>query len=332
MRTILAHDYPDLPRVNTRWLIHKLIPDQGWILLLGPPKSGKSTLALDMALRIAQGREVMGQPVSLPPRRVLYLDIDNPDNEIAERLQNLQDAGYETRGDVFYLHPQDLAGLKPIDVLVPRCQTMLREVVRTVDPHLIIIDVLREVHHGDENDSRDMRYVCDALATICQGRALLILHHTRKIPADVAVPDPNVYGRGSSYLMGRVDANWLMYHDVLSLHPRFDVRRTLRMVWDDDVNLWTFPDVEGQQDIVARVLTLCVEHPTLSHSALAPLAKARWGLSRRTYYRHLAGRPCAHGAGDAAPLHPVGGPAALTSTPRTTASPERVTRRTPEQP
>jgi hypothetical protein len=264
---------------------------------MGPPKQGKSAIALDLALHVAQGRDYLGQAIDGGPGRVLYLDIDNPDSEIAERMAHLTEAGVSVAGDLYYLHPTAMQGIKPLDIREARCRDQLRQTVAEWKPDLVIVDVLREAHLADENDSQEMRGVCDALYKIVEGRALIIVHHTRKIPDDVTDPDPNLYGRGSSYLMGRTDANWILHGGKLKIVPRFDAPQKFKVEWNDDTNLFRFPELDGKLRAMSQVLSLCLEYPDRPHAQLASLAKERWGISRATYYRYLSGRACAHMSG-----------------------------------
>ncbi len=53
------------------WLINPILPEQGLVVLLGPPGIGKSFVALDWALSIKAGQEWLGH--SLMQGNVLYI-------------------------------------------------------------------------------------------------------------------------------------------------------------------------------------------------------------------------------------------------------------------
>ena len=56
----------------------------------------------------------------------------------------------------------------------------------------------------------DQRFRCeiDALMEMFAGRALLIIHHMKKLAAEIEKPDPVQSIRGSSYITGVADAVW----------------------------------------------------------------------------------------------------------------------------
>jgi hypothetical protein len=164
-----------------------------------------------------------------------------------------------------------------------------------VKPDLVVIDVLREIHNADENDSTGMKMVGDRLVSLFGKTALLLVHHMKKIPAEVSNPDPTTYGRGSSYITGKMDGYWMLYKNQLVLKSRFEEDATYKCHHEED-GTWSFPEVTAQQAATDKVLALCTEFPGRSHHALADEAKARWSMSRASYYRHLKGRPCAHQA------------------------------------
>jgi hypothetical protein len=62
---LTGQDFPDL-----RFAVEGLIPE-GLTLLIGPPKAGKSWLALALLLAVASGGVALGV-IKTPARRVLY--------------------------------------------------------------------------------------------------------------------------------------------------------------------------------------------------------------------------------------------------------------------
>lgn len=71
-------------------------------------------------------------------------------------------------------------------------------------PDLIILDCLRKLHKGEENDSADMTAVCDRLqaaAAYGTGIAIIIIHHENKMNEGRST----LNARGSSVLSGSID-------------------------------------------------------------------------------------------------------------------------------
>lgn len=282
--------YTGLQRPNLSWLIHGLIPRPSMMMLMGPPKAGKSWLAMDIARAVAGGEDFLGHKTQ--QGRVLYIQQDTSEAVWRDRLtKQIALFGIQFPPDLLMVHPDDT--LHPVDILQPTSRAWFKSAVETVKPALVIIDVLREIHNADENDSTAMKLVGDHLSALFSNVALLLVHHMKKIPAEVSNPDPATYGRGSTYITGKMDGYWMLHKNQLRLESRFEEASSYRAVHEED-GTWSFPEVTAQQAATSKVLALCAEYPDRSHHALADEAKARWGMSRASYYRHLKGRSCAH--------------------------------------
>lgn len=288
MRLVTAEELVRLPRPAIDWLIHRLIPRPGLILLLGPPKAGKSYLALQVAFSVARGGEFLGQKCE--PTKVLYLQVDTSTALWTDRLVQLEEAGVDISGPVQFVHPDDDGR---VNVLTDEGRARLREILRQSGAPFIIIDVLREIHTGDENKSHEMKTVGDYLIDLLVGRSVLLVHHTKKIPADVTDPDPVLYGRGSTYLTGKMDANWLLYRGKLRVQSRFDEDITWKAE-RTDTGTWAFPEAGARRDMRIILLKLCKEFPESTHAKIADVARDRLNISRATYYRLIAGHRCEH--------------------------------------
>jgi hypothetical protein len=55
-----------------RWLVHEMVPDQAVTILAGDGATGKSTLALQLAVSVVTGKEWIGQ---LPDQGQSYLSV-----------------------------------------------------------------------------------------------------------------------------------------------------------------------------------------------------------------------------------------------------------------
>ena len=76
------------------WIVEDLITT-GLHLLVGPPKAGKSWLALDMAISVAQGESFLG--FATAKSDVLYLALEDTRNRLKTRSWKLVD---ETNGEL----------------------------------------------------------------------------------------------------------------------------------------------------------------------------------------------------------------------------------------
>ncbi len=130
--------------------------------------------------------------------------------------------------DLYTVHPDDL--LMPINIINPEHQTWLKRAVNDSDCELIVVDIFREIHNADENDSTQMKIVGDIVTDIFKGRSLILVHHSKKIPDDTFEPDVAQVARGSSYLTGKVDALWLLFRNQLYIQSRTEEQRKIPLV------------------------------------------------------------------------------------------------------
>ena len=72
----------------TRWLWANALPINSTSLLVGKPRDGKTTLALNLALAISRGSDFLGRPTVKSSG--LYVSIDNSADEMAQISDDLQ--------------------------------------------------------------------------------------------------------------------------------------------------------------------------------------------------------------------------------------------------
>jgi RecA-family ATPase len=216
-RVLNAVQYVDAPRPQLSWLIPSYIPHPGLVLLIGEPKAGKSFLGLQIAIDVALGRSFLGQPIS--SASVLYLQFDTSETVWRQRLDHLRTEGVTLPSNLFFVHPEDQP--PQVNILSAQTQVLLKGALDACNPKLVVVDVLRECHNGDEQDSTAMKNVGDALMTLFQGRTLLVIHHTHKLNDNYGTPNPANAARGSSYISGKADAIWLLWNNQLQIASRF---------------------------------------------------------------------------------------------------------------
>lgn len=202
-----SQDYLGLPKSPQKWVIEKLIPVGGLVNVFGKPKTGKSFLALGMAQAIVCGdADWEGYPIHTHGS-VAYLQIDTPREEWSDRIGRL-DLTPATGHDLYIADMWQVPQF-PFDVLDPQ-QTgykWLKDQIASMQPVLTIVDTLREVHGGDENDSTVMRNVIANIVAACRPGAIMLLSHARKDSILTANGDDDMMdqNRGSSYVAGRMD-------------------------------------------------------------------------------------------------------------------------------
>jgi AAA domain len=191
---LLAVEFPP-----QQWVVDEMIPT-GLGILSGPPKQGKSFLALQLAVTVAVAAPFLDH--STHPGRVLFLALEDGARRAQHRLRMIPE------------HRQLPPGVLEIRTAAPTVDSGLiadLERWRTAPGEpaaLIVVDVFQRVR--DPGAGRD-RYAEDyaAVSGLQQwanrnGVTVLILHHNRKM-AVTGDDDPFAAVSGSTGLTGAVD-------------------------------------------------------------------------------------------------------------------------------
>lgn len=148
-----------------RWLVRDLVPDATVTLLGGDGGTGKSLLALQLAVATARGGAWLHRPVEAPGR-ALFLTAEDELAEVHRRLADICAAerfDMERLGDLFL---RSLAGddalLAMLDrasgILVPTpLFAALDAAVAELKPSAVFLDTLADLHSGDENNRAHAR-------------------------------------------------------------------------------------------------------------------------------------------------------------------------------
>lgn len=181
---------------TTAWCIGDWLEQGDSGSLVGPPKVGKSLVALEAAASKAAGTSFLGRKVA--PGAVLYLDYENREDAVRKRLS-----------DMGFAFP-DLANLKyACFPTLPPLDTQsggeaLRRLVGDTCAELVVIDTLQRVVTGEENSSQGIRdlYRHTLMPLRASGVSVLRLDHLGKGDQSTA--------RGSSAKLDDVDQAWLL--------------------------------------------------------------------------------------------------------------------------
>jgi hypothetical protein len=171
------------------------------MLMYGDPKVGKSYAALQLALALQSGKQWLGFEIPQKARTV-YVQLDTPRSLWADRLEQLA----STEPEIHHLLLADRGTLAtwPFDILNPAHLELLRSSLTPLAPDVVIIDVLKESHHGNENESDTMQRVLSSLVAATQPAAIVLIHHAKK-PMPESSPDIINDMRGG-YIAGAMDA------------------------------------------------------------------------------------------------------------------------------
>lgn len=159
--------------------------------------SGKSMLALQLALCVASGGQVSALDPDWRCARagdVHYLALEDPDPIVRLRLKTIlteyrddisADGGLDTLKRV-HVHSWYAAGVSLMDSDGQPVAGSVERIARyCAGARLIIVDTLRRIHQGDENSNGEMAQVLSQSEQLAQktGAAVLILHHESKFAA-----------------------------------------------------------------------------------------------------------------------------------------------------
>jgi AAA domain len=155
-----------------------LIPE-GSVLLVGPPKIGKSWLVLTVALAAAAGGKALS--IVIPKRPVLYLALEDGNRRLQDRCRKLLRGDAIPREFEYLLQPERGRVIDTITAWLDREHDV---------PPLVILDTLGRVmppaEQGETSYQRDYRIgtTLKRIADDHPGMTLLTNHHDRKAAAD----------------------------------------------------------------------------------------------------------------------------------------------------
>lgn len=178
---------------ETEWLIKNVLPKAELAFIYGEPASGKTFLALDIAMRIARG--CAWNTHKTKQGKVLYVAAEDA-NGVRKRVQAYQayhGAGHDYSGIRFIAEAPQL--------LQEKDRKALWSQIKSCGPmDVVILDTLAASTPGiDENSSKEfgpVLHYCKQLSKRT-GALILFVHHTGK--------DPLKGMRGSSVLLGASD-------------------------------------------------------------------------------------------------------------------------------
>jgi len=246
-------NYLSLPRDSNTWLLKPLIPVSGAALLYGQEKSGKSAIAIQMAAALCGAYDNwMGFPV-VQTGPALYLQLDNPRSTWAHRFEALTKGGLKYN-DNLLLADRECLEIYPFDILQPSHMKYLHSIVQPMNPTVVFVDTLREVHSGDEDSSTTSRNVITNLVGSVHPAALILISHSRKPHADVD-RDLMADHRGSSYITGRMDAIIRMTKNKIYYGGRTIEEGNIKLIRSEiDGALMFEPHVDDTGPIIAKVI------------------------------------------------------------------------------
>jgi hypothetical protein len=160
------------------WLVEGLWTAEAVGVIGGQPKSGKTTLALDMAVSVASASLCLGTFAVHTPGPVLLYAAEESAATLRRRLQTIT----SLRGLDF--DQLDVRVIVTNSLRLDRSddQVRLDATVTIHRPALLILDPLIRIHMADENASGDIAALLGYLRALQRkcGTAICLVHHVRK--------------------------------------------------------------------------------------------------------------------------------------------------------
>jgi len=180
-------DIHSLPQVKYR--VKEIFPEQGFGAFVGPSGSGKSFLAFDMGVAVAQGKDWFGCKVTQAP--VVYITLEG-ESGLKKRVEAWEKANSQSIPPEMYMVMQpfkltDSCDITDMAASVPKGSTIIIDTLNRAAPTI------------DENSSKDMGLVLEntRLLQEATGGLIIVVHHTGK--------DTSKGARGHSSLFAALD-------------------------------------------------------------------------------------------------------------------------------
>jgi len=188
-----VEDIEPLPE-SERWLVEGFLSQGSITVLAAAPKTGKTWVALGLAVGVASGTPALGNFHVPSPGPVLVFPAEDDPRAVRERVEGLcHGAGLE------------LAGL-PIDIITadkvlldnPADRRKLERLIEARRPRLLVLDPLVRLHSGAESYVGHVAELFGYLRVLQRrfGLAVLVTHHLSKNRGKSGQPGAAMRGSG----------------------------------------------------------------------------------------------------------------------------------------
>ena len=181
--------------------------------LVAPGGTGKSYFSLELSIGLATAGQInfMGLPLLNKSFKIAYITLEDLKKIVKLRLKKLRakiHPQYWT--DIFQnLSVFPLSGKNAVifDMKKERNYSWINKYYKIAEEHdFVIVDTLRRIHRGKENDDADMTEVLSILEEIAEetDTAIMFCHHTNKDAMKNDNGDQQYASRGSSVIVDNV--------------------------------------------------------------------------------------------------------------------------------
>lgn len=188
-----------------RWLIDKVIPTSGRVIIFGPGGLGKTTLVMDLALSVATGSPFLGEVPVAKTGPVLMLSTEGDKFSNRDRFQGLVNA-HEVSPDAPLYYMQE-----PLVLEEPGDRAALLDLLNDIKPVLVILDPLDSFFWGEENSAsatKPFRHFVNAAIQAFK-TTFLVIHHAaaKEEPGQLNKPRGTTawFGWADTVIRGQID-------------------------------------------------------------------------------------------------------------------------------
>ncbi len=188
LRVLRAAKIPEPGAEAHPWLVEPLWSAGAVGLIGGAPKTGKTWLALELAVAVGSGAPCLGRFAVGRPGTVLVFAAEDAPHHLKHRIRGLAAA----RGADF--DALDVHLIVEASLRLDRQQDLqrLRLTVAAHHPALLILDPFVRLQRADENDARQVAAILSELRDLSRtaGAAVAVVHHVRKERRPAPRPGP----------------------------------------------------------------------------------------------------------------------------------------------
>jgi archaellum biogenesis ATPase FlaH len=249
-------------------LVEGLIETGSIGMIVGPAKSRKSMLALNLCFSLMSNQSFLGCKVEQKRRKILYINLELTREALGLRLRVMKQH-YDVKSlDGFaFWNTSDFVGddvlinTKTGEVNKLKFDQLIEALKKWGDCDLVVIDPLYYIV-GEENDNVMVTAILKQLARVRSetGAAIAVVHHCKKDRVDWN--DPFQVGRGASSIGGFFE--WVIgiepdrnnhvqatiHHGSRNLASRPDIQAT----FDDSNLVWLAGTEQTKTDIIDEIM------------------------------------------------------------------------------
>ena len=170
--------------------VEDILSEGETIALVAKPKTGKTRLAQQLAVAVAQGppANFLGQAIGVK-KSVLYIDLESKPYFVRDRFEKIAGNDWESIQDEIHIYCVPSLAKSNVNLTNDGLKEMM-EFLELTKAGFFIIDTLRLVYQVKENEAesvvKNLRRL-DELRSVNPELAILVLHHLRKSGTDTSL-------------------------------------------------------------------------------------------------------------------------------------------------